>query len=281
MNVKLHKNARTTPAVRAEMAASTERVCVLAKRYGVTEATVYKWRSRQSFEDKSHTAHDLQTTLTPEQEVVVVELRKMLLLPLDDLLAVTREFLCKDVSRSGLDRCLRRHGVSNLHALKPVTPKEPHKAFKAYEPRYLHMDVKDLPQMTDETKRSYLFVAIDRATRWVFVQIKSDKTARSASSFLTAMQKACPMKIQKLLTDNGKEFTDRLFASREREPSGAHQFDRLVLKQAFLTAPGVQRRPLKGVAFVQSRQSLNRGPLTGWHVAGQACRMRQACPCKA
>jgi transposase InsO family protein len=29
------------------------------------------------------------------------------------------------------------------------------------------------------------------------------------------------------LTDNGKEFTDRLFASKEREPSGNHEFDQL------------------------------------------------------
>ena len=28
-------------------------------------------------------------------------------------------------------------------------------------------------------------------------------------------------------SDNGKEFTDRLFASREREPSGNHVFDQL------------------------------------------------------
>jgi len=41
---------------------------------------------------------------------------------------------------------------------------------------------------------------------------------------LTALYKACPLKIQKLLTDNGKEFTERLFASREREPSGEHEF---------------------------------------------------------
>jgi hypothetical protein len=34
--------------------------------------------------------------------------RKALLLPLDDLLAVVREFLNPNVSRSGLDRCLRR-----------------------------------------------------------------------------------------------------------------------------------------------------------------------------
>ena len=35
------------------------------------------------------------------------------------------------------------------------------------------------------------------------------------------------MKIVKLLSDNGKEFTDRLFASRERTPSGNHEFDLL------------------------------------------------------
>jgi len=31
----------------------------------------------------------------------------------------TREFIHAEVSRSGLDLCLRRHGVSNLKALIP------------------------------------------------------------------------------------------------------------------------------------------------------------------
>ena len=227
MQIALHKNARTTPAVRAQIAASDETASALAKRFGITEQTVYKWKKRQSVQDRSHTAHRLQTQLTPAQEMVVVHLRRALLLPLDDLLAVTREFICEKVSRSGLDRCLRRHGVGNLNALKPAEPAQPHKAFKSYVPGYLHMDVKYLPQMQDEDKRRYLFVAIDRATRWVFVQIKANKTAASAKSFLKALHKACPIKITKLLTDNGKEFTDRLFASREREPSGNHEFDQL------------------------------------------------------
>jgi transposase InsO family protein len=239
MMISLHKNARTTPAVRAEIAASTASAAELAQRFGITQATVYKWRSRTSFGDASHTAHRLQTTLNSAQERIVVELRRTLLLPLDDLLAVTREFLCEDVSRSGLDRCLRRHGVGNLNALKPQTPREPHKSFKSYEPGYLHMDVKYLPQMADERKRRYLFVAIDRATRWVFVQIKSDKTAASAKSFLKALRKACPVKIVKLLTDNGKEFTDRLFASRERQPTGNHEFDQLC------SALGIEHRLTK------------------------------------
>lgn len=227
MQIALHKNARTTPAVRAEIAASNEAAAVLAQRYGITEQTVYKWKRRESFHDRSHTAHHLQTQLTPTQEVIVVHLRRSLLLPLDDLLAVTREFLCDKVSRSGLDRCLRRHGVGCINALKPSDPQSPHKAFKSYEPGYVHVDVKYLPQMQDQTRRSYLFVAIDRATRWVFVQIKSNKTAVSAKAFLNALHKACPVKITKLLTDNGKEFTDRLFANREREATGKHEFDRL------------------------------------------------------
>ena len=61
---------------------------------------------------RDHTPHRLQTTLTPAQEAVAVVLRQALLLPLDDLLSVVREFLNPNVSRSGLDRCLRRHGAT-------------------------------------------------------------------------------------------------------------------------------------------------------------------------
>lgn len=227
MLIALHKNARTTTAVRGEIAASNETASVLAQRYGITEQTVYKWKKCSVFGGRSYTAHRLQTVLTPRQEVIVVHLRSSLLLPLDDLLALTRKFLSPDVSRAGLDRRLRRHGVGNLNVLKPKTPSEPHKAFKSYEPGFVHMDVKYLPQMQDEAKRRYLFVAIDLATRRVFVAIKKDKSAASARAFVNALHKACPIKINKLLTDNSKEFTDRLLASRERQPSGNHEFDQL------------------------------------------------------
>ena len=137
MMIALHKNARTTPAIRAEMAQSPDSVATLARRYSVSESTARKWKSRDTFTDASHTPHRLQTTLTAAQEAIVVELRKMLLLPLDDLLAVTREFICAQATRSGLDRCLRRHGVGNLNALKPKQPAQPHKAFKSYEPGFI------------------------------------------------------------------------------------------------------------------------------------------------
>ena len=73
----------------------------------------------EGVEDASHRPQRLHATLSTAQEAVVVALRETLPLPLDDLLAVTREFIHPEVSRSGLDRCLRRHGVSNLKALMP------------------------------------------------------------------------------------------------------------------------------------------------------------------
>lgn len=227
MLISLHKQATTTPKVRAAIQASTEPAWMLAERHGISEQTVWKWRKRDGVHDRSHTAHRLQTTLTPAQEAVAVALRTTLLLPLDDLLAVVREFLNPHVSRSGLDRCLRRHGVGNLRELKPKVVKPAHQPFKAYEPGYLHLDVKYLPQMADEQRRRYLFVAIDRATRWVFVRVYRAKTAANARRFLRDLERTAPMKITRVLTDNGKEFTDRLFGLRRRAATGNHDFDRL------------------------------------------------------
>ena len=227
MLIKLHSQATTTPKIRAKIQASDEPAWVLAERFGTTEQTVWKWRKRDSVQDRSHTAHRLQTTLTLAQEAVAVSLRKTLLVSLDDLLAVVREFLNPDVSRSGLDRCLRRHGVGNLRDLKVKDARPKHSGFKAYEPGYIHIDVKYLPQMEDQTSRRYLFVAIDRATRWVFIRIYNNKTVANARRFLRDLERACPIRIRTILTDNGKEFTDRLFGLRKRAATGGHEFDRL------------------------------------------------------
>ena len=83
-------------------------------------------------------------------------LRKSLGLSLDDLLAVVREFIHPTVSRAALHRMLKRHGVSAREALSVDRPRT--KPFKAYEPGFVHIDVKYLPQMADETTRRYLFV---------------------------------------------------------------------------------------------------------------------------
>ena len=223
---RVHPQARTTPRTRAEIRSCDAPLTVVAERYNVTKATVRKWRDREDMRDRSHRPNTLSTTLTPAQEALVVELRRTLLLPLDDLLALTHEFINRAASRSGLDRCLRRHGVSNLQSLIPVAEGEavPTKTFKDYEPGFLHVDIKYLPQMPDETHRRYLFVAIDRATRWVYFRTYRDQTELSSTNFLKRLHQAAPMRIQKLLTDNGSQFTDR-FQTKAKSPSGKHLFD--------------------------------------------------------
>ena len=225
MQVRLHKNATTTPKTRALIQASDLPMTVLAKQFGVGVETIARWKQRDSVEDRSHTPHRLQTTLSAEQEAIVLVLRKTLGLSLDDLLAVVHEFLHPSILRSSLHRMLKRHGVSAREATSVDKPKV--KPFKAYEPGFVHVDVKYLPQMADEDTRRYLFVAIDRATRWVFIAVYATKTATNAGRFLTALAKAAPFRIQTILTDNGKEFTDRFITAGERTPTGEHAFDQL------------------------------------------------------
>ena len=229
MSHRIHVNARTTPQTRAEIKASTLGTNELARKYNLTKATVRKWRHREDLEDRSHRPHRPQTTLSEAQEWIVCELRKTLLLPLDDLLVITREFINKHVSRSGLARLLKREGLNRLADLYPQEEgnKRPTKTFKDYEPGFVHVDVKYLPQMPDQEHRSYLFVAIDRASRWVYLEVRSDKSAHSAKAFLQKLIKAAPFRISKILTDNGKEFTDRFCAAGERKPTGTHPFDKI------------------------------------------------------
>lgn len=173
--------------------------------------------------------------MTRDQEHITVLARKRLRLSLDDLLVVVRTFLNPDVSRSGLDRCLRRHGVSNLKnwiaEQQGAEEKQKHKQFKDYDPGFLHIDIKYLPVMPDQSTRPYLYVAIDRATRWVYLDVLADKKAKTAAGFLKRVQDACPVHIYPVRIDNGKEFTDRYVANGEREPTGNRVFDRFCLPQ--------------------------------------------------
>ncbi len=182
------------------------------------------------------------------------------------------------VSRSGLDRCLRRHGMGNLRDLTQPCPRPAHQPFQDYEPGFLHIDVTYLPQMPGESQRRSLFVAIDRATRWVFMQIKPTKSARSTRAFLTALVRACPLRIRTLLTVNGKEFTDRFVTCAEHTPTGQHALDALCAALSLepcLTRPPPTPDQRDGRALQRSHQrGVARAAL---HQGGRICSV----PCSA
>ena len=231
MDIKLHKQATTTPKIRAEIQAAPSSITdsELARQYGVATATIRRWRYRDDVHDRSHTRHNLLATLTPEQEEVLIAAREFLRLGLDDLLVVAREFLNPRLSRSGLHRMLKRREVPTLVELARQDAgddeKPRHKPFKDYEPGFVHIDIKHLPQMPDEQQKRYLYVAIDRATRWVYLEIRPSQSAKDARAFMKQVKEKAPFKVQTVLTDNGKSFTDRFTRAGERKPSGCHPFD--------------------------------------------------------
>ena len=53
-----------------------------------------------------------------------------------------------------------------------------------------------------------------------------EKTAAHAAAFCQRLIAQAPFKVQKVLTDNGQEFTDRCCATGERDPTGRHRCDR-------------------------------------------------------
>jgi transposase len=171
MTTRIHPQAQTTPKIRQEIKDSGLSDREAAKVFNISRATAAKWLKRDDVQDRSRRAHKLHTTLSSAQEAVVLSLRQSLYLPLDDLLYITRQYINAEVSLAGLARLLKREGMSRLEDIilkaegETISPK---KTFKDYELGFVYIDIKYFPQMPDETSRRYLFVAIDRATRWVF-----------------------------------------------------------------------------------------------------------------
>lgn len=54
----------------------------------------------------------------------------------------------------------------------------------------------------------YLYVAIDRTSKFAFVQLVERANTRTASAFLDALVAAVPYEIHTVLTDNGIQFAD-------------------------------------------------------------------------
>ena len=77
------------------------------------------------------------------------------------------------------------------------------KQFKNYEPGYVHIDIS---QVYTEEGKLYLFVGIDRTTKYCYAKLYKDETSFASTSFLKELIEKMPYKMDKILTDNGKQF---------------------------------------------------------------------------
>jgi transposase InsO family protein len=234
-----HGSARTTPRVRAELQASQETTCRLAARFGLNPKTVAKWRRRQSTADAPMgPSRPRSSVLTEAEEAIVVEFRRRTLLPLDDVLGCLREAI-PTLSRSALHRCLVRHGISRLPQGDEKASKR--KPFAEAKIGYVHIDVCELRLAQGKL---FLFLAIDRVSKFAHVGFFDANTKANGAAFLRQVVEVFPYRIHTVLTDNGMAFAD-LPKNRGRYPEleaifGGHIFDRVCDKHGIrhrLTKP--------------------------------------------
>lgn len=199
----LHGSAKTTHAIRALIQRSQASNAALSRELGINVKTVAKWRKRDSVEDATmgpKQAHS--TVLSIEEEAVIVAFRRHTLLPLDDCLYALQPTI-PHLTRSSLHRCLQRHGISRLPEVDGDKPK---KKFKRYPIGYFHIDIAEV--RTGEGKIR-LFVAIDRTSKFAYVELHERAGKMVAAQFLRNLIAAVPYKIHTILTDNGIQFTNR------------------------------------------------------------------------
>ena len=104
---------------------------------------------------------------------------------------------------ASLHRCLQRHDISRLPEVGGDKPAK--KKFKAYPLGYFHIDIAEV--QTSEGKL-YLFVAIDRTSKFAFVELHQKAGKMAAAAFLRNLIAAVPYRLHIVLTDNGIQFTN-------------------------------------------------------------------------
>ena len=230
MGQVLHGSATTTEAIRRAIQHSQESLRALAKRYGVNQKTVAKWKNRTSVADvPTGPKEPKSTVLTADEEAVIVAFRRHTLLALDDCLYALQPSI-PHLSRSSLHRCLQRYGISRLPDVDGDLPAK--KKFKAYPIGFFHIDIAEV--QTAEG-RLYLFVAIDRTSKFAFVELHRKALRKTAADFLRHLVEAVPYKVNIVLTDNGTHFTTPgaggsaaaliVEALAKGEPVWAHAFE--------------------------------------------------------
>ena len=121
-------------------------------------------------QDRSARPHTLPWKASEEERAIICSLRRVTGFPLDDLTFVVTHFL-PHLNRDAVYRILKAEGLNRLPAQS--RSRKPDGAFKEYGLGFVHLDVKHLPKLRDRdgvARKRFLFVAIDRCSRWVHLQ---------------------------------------------------------------------------------------------------------------
>jgi transposase-like protein len=198
----LHKSARTTPKIRKEIQESKLSIKALASLYNINKTTVLKWKKRNFTLDMKMGPTPKSTVLSEEEEKICVIFREKTLLPLDACLFELRKTIPK-LTRSSLHRLFVRN---KINVIPKITEEKVKTKFEKAEVGFIHIDITHL---RSEESKIYLYVAIDRVTKFSFAKIYNAETVENSISFLSSIIKTYEHDIHTVFTDNGMQFTNR------------------------------------------------------------------------
>lgn len=234
MQIKQHKNAKTTPALRRLISESPGSIYSISQRLGLSWKTVRKWRQRDSFEDISSRPYRLRTTLNQYQEDLILLERKKYKKTIEEIYLSLEEQI-ENLYPMKVYRCLVRHGLGVLPDELIMAERKIRK-FRKYTIGYLHIDTLYTPKITK--RRWYVFTCIDRVAKLAFIWVTERKTKEMGARFLRMVLAFYPYKIHYILTDNGFEFSYKALP-KGRKTRKVHPFDQICQKHR------IQHRTIK------------------------------------
>lgn len=124
-----------------------------------------------------------------------------------------------------IGKILKDEGLTRRYRIRKVTYKYLKAQLKPGE--LVEIDVKFVPRKLEE-KRYYQFTAIDKASRWRYLEIFEDYGNGNSIQFLSNLIERAPFPITAVKTDNGSNFTNRYtgyLKSSDPEHPRLHEFD--------------------------------------------------------
>ena len=203
MGQVLHGSATTTEAVRRAIQHSQASLRALAKRYGINQKTVAKWKKRTVTADLPTGPKD------PEIDGAVGRGgsgdRR---LPPAHAAAAGRLPLCPAGDDSAPDALFAASLPATPRHLPSAEVEGDKPASASSRATRSATSTSTLPRSRPRRGKLYLLVAIDRTTKFAFVELHQKATRRIAADFLRHLAATVPYKIHTVLTDNGTHFTD-------------------------------------------------------------------------
>jgi len=186
--------------IRRAIQQSPDSLRVVAQRFGIDPKTVAKWRARSGIDDlRRGPKPGRHGRLTAEEQDIVVRFREHTLLPLDDCLYALQAHI-PHLSRSGLHRCLQRHGISRLTGTES---EERGTGLPPGLPGEVHID---LSVVRSKDGVHFLFNAIEQASKFVIVRMAEAGDDHTAAQFLERVVDESPFRIARVVTADAPPF---------------------------------------------------------------------------